>query len=532
MRGAWCAAIGCGAGAGYLVYRCAENRRKHAEERAQMRAKRLAEDCADLAVAEETSRRSIAQDEADAVSLAYAAYILRQELFQPRIDSLGSQLLVANSKIDSLQRGQREAATIIAQQAEAVQNLTRDLAAAREESVQLRAVLGTPPQRSLSGVASTAPDCGSQCEVLCTPKRGPVGGGSAERQTTSARSGSGVLTSESGAECTLPSKVSEGSTNAAVSVVTLEVDGAEVSLAVDQDHVLGRGSYGVAFHGRLAGRRVAAKLVAVDKEPHEAAMGKLQRAKVALSLKDGHLVETLAVHQAGDEVTANLMQLCYGSRAAHALWVVMELGVETVQEHLTRRKLQRTRLDASTAVRWAAEAAAGVGYLHGERVLHGDLKPGNMLLKSGPSGEQVLMLADLDDTLEISTAQGTFRGTRQFLAPDVLKAPYAASRDVWALGVAQHMIVTGGRLPTGILRALRSAIEVPQLIRGAPRCIEPVLRLCWNRNWRCRIAAKDVVPLWSQKMVDALHSESEAYETVVYQEDLESFDLPGQPRGA
>ena len=75
----------------------------------------------------------------------------------------------------------------------------------------------------------------------------------------------------------------------------------------------------------------------------------------------------------------------------------------------------------------------GVSYLHHERKMHRDIKPGNVLIHS--SGAVKLCdfgLASLSD----KSLQTTVVGTTRYMAPERLRAkPYGCSSDVWSLGL-------------------------------------------------------------------------------------------------
>ncbi|MEW2332713.1 protein kinase [Micromonospora chersina] len=75
-----------------------------------------------------------------------------------------------------------------------------------------------------------------------------------------------------------------------------------------------------------------------------------------------------------------------------------------------RDRLARGPLPAAAAVALLDEIAAGVAVLHRHGVVHRDLTPGNILFRSGPGGERVLV-ADLGLAKALAAASGlTARG--------------------------------------------------------------------------------------------------------------------------
>lgn len=85
-------------------------------------------------------------------------------------------------------------------------------------------------------------------------------------------------------------------------------------------------------------------------------------------------------------------------------------------------------------------------YLHRRGVLHRDLKPGNILVASGPRGPQVKLL-DFGLALlaqELRSRLADIAGTLGYIAPEVLVgAPPSEASDLFAVGVMAHEILLG-----------------------------------------------------------------------------------------
>lgn len=105
------------------------------------------------------------------------------------------------------------------------------------------------------------------------------------------------------------------------------------------------------------------------------------------------------------------------------------------------------RTDAEIA-ELLARVADGLDYLHAHRVIHGDLKPGNILVdREGRPRIIDLGISQLDDPDTADQQATGFHGTLGYAAPELLSggAPSVAT-DIYALGAVAYKLVTG-RLP-------------------------------------------------------------------------------------
>jgi hypothetical protein len=92
---------------------------------------------------------------------------------------------------------------------------------------------------------------------------------------------------------------------------------------------------------------------------------------------------------------------------------------------------------------YAAEICSALGYLHSQCVVYRDLKPENILLDC----EGHIVLTDFGlckDGLRKDDTTGTFCGTPEYLAPEVLrKQPYDWTVDWWCLGAVLYEMLFG-----------------------------------------------------------------------------------------
>ena len=124
-------------------------------------------------------------------------------------------------------------------------------------------------------------------------------------------------------------------------------------------------------------------------------------------------------------------------------------------------------LNCDELAAWIFQRLAGaLAHSHARGVLHGDLKPGNVLIRN--DGEPALLDFNLSQSLEGSGAMCHAGGTLPYMAPETYRAligiksaPQAAS-DIYGLGVMLFEFVTG-RLPYAVPPSI-APIDLPPAI--------------------------------------------------------------------
>lgn len=151
-------------------------------------------------------------------------------------------------------------------------------------------------------------------------------------------------------------------------------------------------------------------------------------------------------------------------------WVVMELvDGETLSDAIRRGPMPSDRV-----AEIGARLADALGYVHGEALIHRDVKPANVLL--GNDGRVRLTdfgIARLVDAAKV-TATGLTVGTASYLSPEQVTAePVGTAADVYSLGLVLLECLTGQREYPG------SAVEVALARLSRPPVVPPDLPDGW-----------------------------------------------------
>jgi tRNA A-37 threonylcarbamoyl transferase component Bud32/tetratricopeptide (TPR) repeat protein len=191
------------------------------------------------------------------------------------------------------------------------------------------------------------------------------------------------------------------------------------------ERTIASGGMGTVFLGRdeRLNRRVAIKTLREEIATAVAVERFIQEAQHLASLNHPNIVR---VHDAGD--------------ADGLVYYVMDyVEGETLEDRLGRGSLSGTE-----TLRLGRELLSALELIHRNRIVHRDIKPGNVFLSGGRA-----MLADfgIAHTIDKSTAltrPGQLLGTIAYMAPEQLRGEAITSRtDLYALGLVLYEACTG-----------------------------------------------------------------------------------------
>ncbi|CAL4954949.1 unnamed protein product [Urochloa decumbens] len=239
---------------------------------------------------------------------------------------------------------------------------------------------------------------------------------------------------------------------------------------------LGRGASGAVVW--LAADESSGQLLAVKSAATPAAAEQLQReARVLSTLRSPHIVHFLGSH--ADAITGEYhLFLEYAPRGSLADEAARNGG----------------RLGERDVRRYAADLARGLAYLHGESVVHGDVKAANAVV----GGDGCAKLADFGCARAAAGCDLPVAGTPAFMAPEVARGEeQGPAADVWALACTVIEMATGaapwsGDVDCDVFTAVHRigyTDAVPELPPWLSPAAKDFLRVCLQRDPRRRPTA-------------------------------------------
>ncbi|MEV5953984.1 serine/threonine-protein kinase [Streptomyces sp. NPDC051987] len=143
-------------------------------------------------------------------------------------------------------------------------------------------------------------------------------------------------------------------------------------------------------------------------------------------------------------------------------------------------------LPVPDALRLTALAARGAADLHGAGIVHRDIKPTNVLLRTAQDGTRRVLLADLGLAKSLAQASGLTlaAGSAGYQPPEQAQpgAGIDARADVYALGAVGYELVTG-TVPAAPGQVIRPDRLRPDLGDDAQRALMRALEPDRQRRW-------------------------------------------------
>jgi eukaryotic-like serine/threonine-protein kinase len=186
----------------------------------------------------------------------------------------------------------------------------------------------------------------------------------------------------------------------------------------------------------------------------------------------------------------------YGEDKGWAFIVMEYIGGGTLRERIVHAEQQHTRTDLALALELLAQAALALDFAHTNGVVHRDVKPGNMLLRT----EDHLLLSDFGIAAILEANQNLTRtganiGTPQYMAPEqgLPNGVVDARTDIYALGVVLFQCATG-RLPfiaenpmATVMKHINEPPPRPSMLApGLPASVEQIILRAMAKDPKAR----------------------------------------------
>jgi len=228
----------------------------------------------------------------------------------------------------------------------------------------------------------------------------------------------------------------------------------------------------------MIGRQVAVKLFRPDLAIGEARERFLREARVVGQLTHPNII---TLHAMGiDEAT-------------QTPYLVMEFIDGTPLDRI----LEKGTLPLPRACAWIAHAAEALEVAHTRGVIHGDVKPANILISA--DGRVKLTDFGMARVAKRDTGDSPLLGTPAYWCPEqIMGRPQDARSDIFSLGVVLYEMVTGTRpfeadsLQGICNRVLSSTVTAAsQLQSSVPTGFDEIISACLTKNPDTRLSSGD-----------------------------------------
>lgn len=202
---------------------------------------------------------------------------------------------------------------------------------------------------------------------------------------------------------------------------------------------IGYGAFAAVFAGKFEGEPVAVKVITLTRAQAKAAGAQdkfWREAKLQYSLRHDNVVAVLGA--AVDDSEPDLpMELA----------IIQPRMATSLHDWLHDPEGEGKRANAQRRLTVLVQIAAGIRYVHAKNIVHGDLKPGNVMLDSlGVARLTDFGLATLrPDYATTHTSQQGMQGTLPYMDPGLLSGSWGLRKasDVYSFGILAWEVMSG-----------------------------------------------------------------------------------------
>ncbi|KAK4373196.1 hypothetical protein RND71_008580 [Anisodus tanguticus] len=293
------------------------------------------------------------------------------------------------------------------------------------------------------------------------------------------------------------------------------------------NNLIGQGAYGSVYKGFYDGKEVAVKILDMSNEKRRAVVTKAFTQEVSIWYKLDHpniakiigaskrLPEVKPKYTSGKswmekwiELTNRLMtpwnfiarNHSWGKQSfgyAEGYCIVVEyVSGGTLRSHLLKNSIQK--LPLNSVIQLALDVARGLSYLHSKKIVHRDVKSGNLLVdKEGRVKIIDFGVSRVEASCPIDMTAQT--GTVGYMAPEVLAGlPYDHKCDVYSFGICLwEMYCCSNPYPDRISLSHTSPTiyksRRPEIPKSCPSALTNIMMQCWDANPEKRPEMQEVV---------------------------------------
>jgi serine/threonine-protein kinase len=159
------------------------------------------------------------------------------------------------------------------------------------------------------------------------------------------------------------------------------------------------------------------------------------------------------------------------------------------------RMLEKGTLPLPRACAWIAHTAEALDVAHTRGVIHGDVKPANILITA--DGKVKLTDFGMARVAKRDSGDSPLLGTPAYWCPEqIMGRPQDASSDIFSLGVVLYEMVTGTRpfeadsLQGVCNRVLSSTVRMPSHLQpSVPSSFDEIIAACLAKNPETRLSS-------------------------------------------
>ncbi|HZU32132.1 MAG TPA: protein kinase [Candidatus Angelobacter sp.] len=181
------------------------------------------------------------------------------------------------------------------------------------------------------------------------------------------------------------------------------------------------------------------------------------------------------------------------------------LTMEFVDGETLLQTLKRGPLLSEQALDLARQLCAGLTEAHRSNVIHGDLKPANIILSPQKDGSTRLVITDFGLAVDMDGNTDLLGGTPSYMAPELKQdGQTSPASDVYALGVILYEMVTGEK---PFLQNTDGEIEIQKplppskITKGLPSIWDHTILPCLKPEPEKRPSAQQVLEKLNRKPI-------------------------------